>query len=316
MNTHQSGYQARDHEVIDYHMCDLPGTPFSVRGPLPNFNMPYFVSLGAAQSFGCFANRPYPSILARELNLPCLNLGFGGVGPEFFLRNKALLDYINDSLFCIVQVMSGRSVSNSRCISLGSEYGYDRNDGKRKSTHKIFQAHLNRNFGFYSSRVGRKIDGLINKACLLSSVLERRDPLMSETRARWINDYMQLSYFLRVPTILFWFSTRQPDYSIRYLSVDSLLGAFPQLVNRKMLDRIRMYYGPYVECISSSGLPQHLVNRFTGGPAVCNRGNDRKEFAGTEFSVNHYYPSPEMHEEAAMAVLSIVKAWSDYLGVH
>ena len=48
---HLSGYAARDHEVIDYRMAELPATGLMFRGPLPALETGRFVvCLGAAQN--------------------------------------------------------------------------------------------------------------------------------------------------------------------------------------------------------------------------------------------------------------------------
>src|SRR5687768_12640927 len=112
---HLSGYQARDYEIVDYQMYELPGTGLWLRGPileaLSSGN--YFTCVGAAQTFGCFCDAPYPQLLSQQLGIPALNLGYGGAGPQFFSSQNALVDYINGGKFLVLQAMSGRSQSNS-----------------------------------------------------------------------------------------------------------------------------------------------------------------------------------------------------------
>ena len=55
-----------------------------------------------------------------------------------------------------------------------------------------------------------------------------------------------------------------------------------------MVNEIKKYSDDYVECASRKGIPQPLISRFTGKPAVINGK-----------TLNRYYPSPEMHIEAA-----------------
>ena len=77
------GYQDVHYEVVDYECFILGETGLYFRGPEPNQLEPskYFVCLGAAQTFGCFCDRPYPLLLQEELGLACLNLGYGGADP-------------------------------------------------------------------------------------------------------------------------------------------------------------------------------------------------------------------------------------------
>src|SRR4051812_38859842 len=109
-------YQDRDHEVIDYRLYELRGTRYRIRGPRPVSFEPgeYFTSVGAAQTFGCFCEEPYPVLLGEGLGLSPLNFGFAGAGPRYFLSQLSLLDYIDSGRFAVVQVMSGRSEDNSR----------------------------------------------------------------------------------------------------------------------------------------------------------------------------------------------------------
>jgi len=126
-------YQDRDNEVIDYNLYGLPGTGYRIRGPRPASLEPgeYFTCVGAAQTFGCFSEHPYPALLADRLQLSPLNFGFAGAGPRYFLTQPSLLAYINRGRFAIVQVMSARSEDNSRFDTGGLEYLTRRADGAK-----------------------------------------------------------------------------------------------------------------------------------------------------------------------------------------
>ena len=54
----------------------------------------------------------------------------------------------------------------------------------------------------------------------------------------------------------------------------------------------------YVECVSSRGSPQPLIDRFTGRPTTIDTSDDRPDFTDV-WTHNAYYPSPEMHQDAA-----------------
>ena len=118
------GYADPDWEVVDYQMYCLDSevidrqtnTVLLLRGPKPQ-NLEsgeYFVCIGAAQTFGRFCERPYPTLLQERLGLQALNLGRRGAGPSFFSKeNDKLLGYINGARFAVIQVMAGRSEGNS-----------------------------------------------------------------------------------------------------------------------------------------------------------------------------------------------------------
>ena len=62
------GYVLRDWEVTDYRCHELAGTGLWFRGPAPERleSGRYFTAIGAAQTFGCFCDRPYPALLEER----------------------------------------------------------------------------------------------------------------------------------------------------------------------------------------------------------------------------------------------------------
>jgi uncharacterized protein DUF6473 len=267
-------YQERDHEIIDYETFQLTGTGL-LRGPAPRTLAPgeYFTCLGAAQTFGCFSEQPYPSLLAHRLSLPVLNLGIAGAGPRFFLRYQTMLGYVNAGRFAILQVMSGRSEDNSFFDSGGRSRLTRRSDGQEMDAVPAY------------------------RELLATESVERVQALVEETRQNWVKSVTDLLAAIEVPTILFWFSERSPDYEESYSErrPRRLFGKFPHLVNRSMVEQVRPVSDEYVECISARGLPQRLVSRFTG----------------EEVRYNRYYPSPEMHADAADALVEASRKYAD-----
>jgi hypothetical protein len=278
-------YQERDHEVIDYELYKLPGTGHRIRGPEPETLAPgeYFTCLGAAQTFGCFCEKPYPALLAESIGLPPLNLGFAGAGPRFFLERQPLLDYINRGRFAIVQVMSARSEDNSFFDTHGLEYLTRRSDGERLGAEPAY------------------------RTLIETESQERVEEVVAETRANWIESYTRLLGLIEVPTILFWFSERPPDYQETYAEVWGLFGKFPHMVNRAMVERVRPLADDYAECVSSRGLPQPLVSRFTGEPVSVMH---RADLGGGWNAVNPYYPSPEMQADAYDALVDTCRKFA------
>ena len=307
---HLSGYQRRDYEIVDYKMYELPGTRLQFRGPAPNdFNSgDYFCCIGAAQTFGCFCSQPFPDLLATELGIPALNLGYGGAGPEFFERHDSLDRYINGGRFLILQVMSGRSQSNSIFEARGLEYLVRRSDGATLSAAEAYDELVRgvRMGGETEAHIRRLARGVLRRSKipkLLGAPRLRR--IVQETRTAWIDSYRRLLSRVEVPVVLFWFSKRQPEYSESYNDVYSLFGEFPHLVNLNMVTKVRQLCNFYVEAITSRGSPQPLVSRFTGQAATVDPALDRPDLKEAKpWQVNAYYPSPEMHLDAATALLA------------
>jgi hypothetical protein len=267
-------YQLRDWSIVDYREYRLTNS-FFARGPaLPKIEPgQYFACVGAAQTFGCFCEKPYPLLLQERLRLGALNLGRAGAGPHFFLKDATLLKYINEARFAIIQVMSGRSEDNSLFRSGGLEWLTRLSDGLELGAERAYK-----------------------------ELLEGHDPdfvakIVAETRANWMRTFEGLLRAIRPPKILFWFSQRGTEYTEQYSDVRTLFGQFPHLVNASMVFRLRSFCDEYVECTSSRGMPQLLRSRFTGEPAQVNFG--RKGEEPRLESCNTYYPSPEMQSDAA-----------------
>jgi hypothetical protein len=77
------------------------------------------------------------------------------------------------------------------------------------------------------------------------------------------------------------------------LPIWRLWGQFPQFVNRAMVDQLRGHADLYVECVSSRGSPQRIMD---------STGN---------FYWDKYYPSAEMHEDAASLLLPAYRSLLD-----
>lgn len=280
------GYQERDWEIVDYQLYNLQGMTF--RGPKPNLleEKKYFSCLGAAQTFGCFCDRPYPKILEEKINFQSLNLGFAGAGPDYFIQRPALIELINNGRFAIIQVMSGRSESNSLFYSGGQEYLTRRSDGIKIGAGQAYQQLLKKYPQDYVHQI------------------------VEETRQNWIMNYQKLLQLISIPKILFWFSVRNPYYQEKYDNVHRLFSHFPQLVNYSMIQRIKQYSDAYVESISRRGFPQLLISRFTHKPTYIDLAAARKDLEDCKKHLfNNYYPSPEMQIDAANSLEKVCKKY-------
>ncbi|MDX1419905.1 MAG: DUF6473 family protein [Rubricoccaceae bacterium] len=300
------GYVLRDWEVVDYECYELDGTGLWLRGPAPAplEEGAYVTAIGAAQTFGCFCPRPYPALLAERLGMEVLNLGISGAGPSFFLQQPALLDIINGSALCIVQAMSGRSTSNSLLDNPdGLAYGRRRADGALVTAETALGEVLAREQARIP--IPERLKAILLAGSHLPIPAVRR--VVQESREQWVRDYHALMQAITVPTVFFWFSERTPFYVPRYHRATAVFGRFPHLVNARMVRRVRPLADRYVACVSRRGLPQPLVSRFTGESVTIDLATDRKPgaraplYAGV-WEANRYYPSPQMHEDAAEAL--------------
>ncbi len=286
-------YGVLDGHITDYHLYKCPRTNLTFRGPRPASMAQgrYFTCLGAAQTFGRFCDHPYPTLLEQRLGLAALNLSHPGAGASFFLRHQSLLEDINRSRFVIVQIMSARSEGNSEYESRGSERLLRKRDGAIVRGDDAFANLLGEEALIQLPRGGTRY-------FFLPIVTDRIRRIVRETRQNCIDSHLALLDRITVPKILFWMSARTPDYRDRYYTVHHLLNGYPQLVNRQMVTAIRSGADGYVESVSNRGLPQQLYDRETGAPTTMPLSADRPHGAQKK-TLNTYYPSPDMHRDAA-----------------
>lgn len=275
------GYQKRDFEIVDYQLWQMDGLSRPFRGPKPE-NLEknqYFACLGAAQTFGCFCEKPFPILLSEKLNFDVFNISHAGAGPLMFLQNEEYIRLANNAKFSIIQVMSGRSESNSLLEAL---------EGRGKLT--------------------RKTDGKVMMAAeAYQELIQTADiyqikSIVTETRENYVNHFIELLEAIKVPKILFWFSERPPDYIEEFTDYKTLFGKYPQFVNREMIAKLKVFADYYIESISSEGLPQPLFSRFTGN-RVGFKGNNNTEAKAKMF--NTYYPSQQMHAHAFSSLVNL-----------
>jgi hypothetical protein len=127
--------------------------------------------------------------------------------------------------------------------------------------------------------------------------------VVAEARRSWIENMGELLDVIEVPTVLAWFSTRSPRYRTRFDGrLGNLFGAFPHLVDNKMMKQLRGRADHYVSSVSSRGVPHRLTSLATGEPVsvVFPNGESRNEDSS--------YPSPEMHDDLTRALLPTVRS--------
>lgn len=301
-----SFYQKVDRNIIDYNIYNFQG--LELRGPELKSNK-YIAYIGASQTFGRYCTTPYSHILEKKLDLETLNFGIGGKGPNFFLQNQKIMEAVNKAELVIIQVLSGRSIGNSVFQSLdGGMHGIRLIDGKKMRSDSIF-----------SELISGKDERGLSKEFMAD--------LVKEIRNNYVDEMIKLLKAIQPPKVLFWFSTRTPEYKEIYgltpsqqfsrhfrknvsavlekLSngkigflrrykeshVNNLLSDFPHFVDRETIKKIEPYCDRYVELVSKAGLPQPL-----------------RDFEGNVVGKDNYYPSPEMHEQASKLLYPVCKS--------
>lgn len=299
-------YQIRDVDILDYQEFTVPGCDVKFRGPgFDPFAVEegsFFTCLGAAQTYGCFFEKPFPDLLAEKTGLKALNLAVGGTGPGFYLQYPALIEAMNRGRFVILQCMAARHETNSRFEA----------DGYVE---------------FVKDRVkGDSVDSGTAWRRIIDEEFDNAPRYVAESRASWLETTRRLVDAIKVPVIFFWYSRRAPDYEIDWDAIreqkerrdrgeytghfiDGLSGDFPHYVDGPSARAAAAMCDAQAECLSNRGMGAVLLNRNTGKPINPADYQDRgPEYQALYTGRNDYYPSAEMHEDAAEALLPVVKA--------
>ncbi len=270
-------YAAADKEVVDYGYYQLPGTRKWFRGPpLTDPGAKPVTFLGAASCFGRFVRVPYADLIAKQLGLPTRNLGYGGARARFYSSDPAVLAIINKASCVVLELFSARGTNTSRT--------------EAASEHSAKLRWVGSEDDFVFS------DRFFSSARNALSAADFAD-LIHEIRDNYVQDTVELLQQIKVPKIVLWLSQREPD-------IDAMMGeprSFPHFVDGDVVSRIATAADAFVSVVSKRGIPAPLTSRTTGEPVEIFPWKE-----GDEKTSNDYYPSPEMHEDAAAALAPVI----------
>lgn len=280
-------YHFESSHIAEYNLYTLPGLSFTLRGPQwpLHASTPSISFLGAAQTFGAFCKYPFPNLLGEMCSARVLNFGRGGAGPGYYLKQQPkVLEYVNTTRCCIVQVMSGRSsIENSY---MTSPYGLASVEIKK---------------GQFS---GQTIIGH-NAFPKLFEELPRSEflDLIRETREAYIEQMIGLAAHIKVPKILLYVGRNEPlgdaplDENSKFFNI---FGVHPHMITKSMIARMGVHFDQTIFVHGSEGFEQRLMSRFTG------------EFVSIERSETYTikshdaYISPALHVKAAQELYAPV----------
>jgi hypothetical protein len=280
------GYQFTDRSTIDYELWYLEGLKMPLRGPRTVFNLKqkYWAFAGAAQTFGRFTPIPFPMLISNWFSVPHLNFGFAGAGPEYFVRQASVIEKINASERCFLQVMSGRSTSTGLLKAIG--FG-----GVLQFTRGALQGQR-----FLAADAYRKL--------LTHYGRDSLDQQVQEARQTWVLAYEELLSRIRVPVVCVWINLEEDDGQS---TQNSVLGGFPHLITAEELS-IFDKTGVDVVPIHLRESPRQLLLDFTTRRPV-------EVFDAAQFptrpawsrAINTYYPTPNMHEVIGREVIAYLQ---------
>jgi len=288
-------YQSSDIDIVDYQYEVLDGCSFAVRGPLSgNPSAKNIVCLGSAATFGRFAKKPFPAVLAERLGVHVMNFGIGGARPETYLKEPELLKKCRQSDLIILELMSARSYESDLFIP-GGHQGKTGRVGPR-----------------YAEQIAATGDRVLLEKPIVSAdqlykwaVGHLDEPSLAEIRRQildcYVRDAQNLIEQVQKPVILLWLSQRSMDEVPERESYRTWARGFPHFVDRQAVEAIETRAVGLVNVTSSAGIPSPLISFRTGEPVSIRRERWKPTTS------NSYYPSPEMHLEAAEKILTFLE---------
>jgi hypothetical protein len=277
------GYQGDDRNIVDYKLWALPDVGALLRGPRRwTGSRPFLTFLGAAQTFGRFVQRPFPEIVGGVLDADYINFGAAGAGPEYYINRSTILNYVNRSTLCVVQVMSGRSVSTPLLESVQGGGMLKFLDGPRAGENAM------------AADAYRLVAREYGAEALRQQVADARE--------RWVWCYRSLFDKISVPIAILWMSTRATDTSADP-DKDGQLGEFPHLIGRKELEAIRRDGTTLIQAVVKQPTYMRLINPATGSPAAAYDRSGFPDHPEWARDVNNYYFVQHQHGETTAAII-------------
>ncbi|WP_425052625.1 DUF6473 family protein [Psychromarinibacter sp. S121] len=278
-------YQMESSHIADYGLWTLPGIDFPLRGPPVAIDgkAPAISFLGAAQVFGTFVNHPFPNLLGEMLSARVMNLANGGAGPGLYATRPELIDLVNRSSVCVIQVMSARSSMQNR---------YMTSLNGRASVRLTYPD-------------GRSEDCLGHHALLrIAGAVSKQEfaDLVAETLDNYVAQYRALCAAITVPKVLLYLGPNPPiaDVTSDDWTPERLVGTHPHLVTQKVFAELQTLCEATVAVVGKEGMDRRLLNRFTGEYTSIKRSE-------TYTITNHRaYIPPHMHVQAALELYPVV----------
>lgn len=276
------GYQRTDRKVIDYDLWFINNGRHALRGPRVDYeSSDYICFIGAAQTFGRFVKHPFPYQVGRTLGKKCLNLGFSGAGPEYYLRQEMLMRAIEGASVLVVQSMSARSVS-AGVFRAGANNGVlTFLEGPRKGEEMLAQ----KAYQILRDEYGQKA----------------YDIQVAQAREEWVRLHEELLAKTNAQKYFLWLSEKKPE--IKPNAGKSAVGTFPHFVTSEMVERVSRMCDGFIDGTFVEMEPQPLVNDKSAKLEEVFAKEDFPARPDSLRSLNVYYSSPKMHDFASSQII-------------
>lgn len=269
--------QSDGQPVLDYAPCRYGKTRVDFRGPRKALRGRYVAFLGGTETYGKFIPSPYPQLVEREIDVPCVNFGLMNAGLDVFLNEPEVLSFAGHAEATVIQIMGAQNISN-----------------------RLYRVHPRRNDRFLSVSALMKsifhdvdfseynftrhmLKGVSNQA------VERFSFVREELKSAWSARMRALLTRIPGEKLLLWFADHPPPTRLPKKS----LGRDPLFVDSNMIDALRPFVSGVVQVRPSEGARR--------------AGTDGMVFRDLDRQVAEQMLGPKAHEEAALKLAQHLK---------
>lgn len=265
--------------ALDYLPCRYGTSKLVFRGPRRDLTKPFVAFVGSTETYGKFIAAPYPSLVERSLELPCVNFGLMNAGIDAFVHDPFVVETASQADVTVVQVMGAQNMTN-----------------------RFYAVHPRRNDRFVSAStllqtIYREVDfsefhfnkHMLNDLRTLSP--DRFETVKMELQQAWLARMRLMLGGIKGKTILLWFSLTAPPEQD---AADATgLGGDPLFITRQMIDEVTSMVTKVVQVNVS--------------PEAANGGTQGMVFGELDAPAAQQMLSPLAHEEAAAALVGAIQ---------
>lgn len=271
--------EQRGHMPLDYQPVNYPGSMVRFRGPAADLAPPFVLCLGAAETFGRFIDTPYPTLLARRLTTPVVNLGVPSAGLDVMLCDPVIRDACANATEIVLQI-TGAANMNNRFYSVHPR----RNDRfvKASSILRTIYPEVDFTEFHFCRHLLTHLKGLSR---------ERFALVEDELRTAWTARMKRFIANVGRPVHLLWLSLHQPGDP---KGASGGIGRDPLFITQSALQEV-----------AQTAASLSVVVPSAAGAGHPTRG---KFFAAREEQAARTMPGPDLHQQAFEALLPRLKA--------
>lgn len=219
---------------LDYQLCQYGRSRIRFRGPRAPERGPYLAFLGADETFGRFVPEPYPELIARDLDVACVNLAVPHAGLDLYLNDPAALQVAASAELTVLQVVGAQNMSNRfyRVHPRHNDRFLRASDGLQRLYHEVDFTE----FHFITHML----------SALHATCQDRFAMVQTELTAAWRARIVSLIDLVGPPVVLLWIAPHSPAEA-----ATNVAGAGPRFVSKDMVDHARQEVAGFVETVVS-----------------------------------------------------------------